>query len=166
MPLVLLEYCWGGRRSATFDHFTRGYRRLCQFLQNRLAAFHVRLAAQFSKRVDVTVSGNLNDQVLVPHWAPHPCLKRRGVIANRSAVKILACAFSACVLVSTSTIAQSVAPLDKIQNQEELNQAITALDAALFDAYNKCDLAKFASFIDEKVEFYHDQGDSHWAAKP
>jgi len=54
--------------------------------------------------------------------------------------------------------AQIAPPLDKIQNQEELNKAITALDAALFDAYNKCDLVKFASFIDENVEFYHDQG--------
>ena len=62
-------------------------------------------------------------------------------------------------LISTATVfAQSVPPLDKIQNQDELNKAITALDAALFDAYNKCDLAKFGSLIDENVEFYHDQG--------
>jgi hypothetical protein len=54
--------------------------------------------------------------------------------------------------------AQTAPPLDKIQNQEELDRAITALDAALFDAYNRCDLVKFASFIDENVEFYHDQG--------
>ncbi len=53
---------------------------------------------------------------------------------------------------------QSVPALDKIQNQEELNRAITALDAALFDAYNRCDLEKFGSYIDENVEFYHDQG--------
>jgi len=54
--------------------------------------------------------------------------------------------------------AQTVPPLDKIQNQQELDSAITTLDAALFDAYNKCDLEKFASYIDENVEFYHDQG--------
>ena len=54
--------------------------------------------------------------------------------------------------------AQTVPALDKIQNQEELNKAITALDAALFDAYNKCDLQKFGSLVDENVEFYHDQG--------
>jgi hypothetical protein len=41
--------------------------------------------------------------------------------------------------------AQTVPPLDKIQNQQELDSAITTLDAALFDAYNKCDLDKFAS---------------------
>ena len=54
--------------------------------------------------------------------------------------------------------AQNVPPLDKIQNQEELDRAVTVLDAALFDAYNRCDLDKFASLIDENVEFYHDQG--------
>ena len=53
---------------------------------------------------------------------------------------------------------QNVPALDKIQNQEELTRAVTALDAALFDAYNTCDLDKFASFIFDDVEFYHDQG--------
>lgn len=54
--------------------------------------------------------------------------------------------------------AQTVPPLDKIQSQEELDKAITTLDAALFDAYNKCDLEKFKSFFVDDVEFYHDQG--------
>lgn len=54
--------------------------------------------------------------------------------------------------------AQSVPPLDKIQNQAELDRAGAALDAALFDSYNKCDLDKFASFFGDDVEFYHDQG--------
>lgn len=51
-----------------------------------------------------------------------------------------------------------VPPLEKIQSQAELDRAITTLDAALFDSYNKCDLEKFASFFVEDVEFYHDQG--------
>ena len=38
-----------------------------------------------------------------------------------------------------------------------LTKTITALDASLFDAYNKCDLDKFASYFDDNVEFYHDQ---------
>jgi len=54
--------------------------------------------------------------------------------------------------------AQSVPPLDKIQNQAELDRAGAALDAALFDSYNKCDLDRFASFFVDDVEFYHDQG--------
>ena len=54
--------------------------------------------------------------------------------------------------------AQAVPPLEDIQSQAELDKAITTLDAALFDAYNRCDLEKFASFFVENVEFYHDQG--------
>jgi hypothetical protein len=65
---------------------------------------------------------------------------------------------SLSILFASPSFAQTVLALDKIQNQQELDSAITALDAALFDAYNRCDLEKFASFIDENVEFYHDQG--------
>ena len=54
--------------------------------------------------------------------------------------------------------AQAVPALEKINSQAELEKAIATLDAALFDAYNRCDLEKFASFIAENVEFYHDQG--------
>jgi len=66
-------------------------------------------------------------------------------------------ALLAFVLIVGPASAQNVPELEKIQNQEQLEKAITALDAALFDAYNKCDLVKFAAFIDEHVEFYHDQ---------
>lgn len=54
--------------------------------------------------------------------------------------------------------AQTVPALENIKSQAELESTITTLDAALFDAYNKCDLEKFASFIAEDVEFYHDKG--------
>lgn len=54
--------------------------------------------------------------------------------------------------------AQTIKSLESIQNQEELNQTILALDTALFDAYNKCDLDKFAALIADDVEFYHDNG--------
>ena len=40
----------------------------------------------------------------------------------------------------------------------DLARKITALDVEVFDAYNKCDLAKFAPFLAEDLEFYHDQG--------
>jgi hypothetical protein len=40
---------------------------------------------------------------------------------------------------------------------EDLTRKITELDAALFDSYNKCDLVRFASFLSEDLEFYHDQ---------
>lgn len=61
------------------------------------------------------------------------------------------------VLVCTSA-AQTVPPLDKIQNQADLDKAVAALDTALFDSYNHCDLVKFESFFVDDVEFYHDQG--------
>ena len=48
--------------------------------------------------------------------------------------------------------------LESIKSQEELNKVVTALDAALFDSYNRCDLEKFAGFFANDVEFYHDQG--------
>ena len=53
---------------------------------------------------------------------------------------------------------EGVPAFEEIKSQEELEKAVAALDAALFDSYNRCDLAKFASFFVEEVEFYHDQG--------
>ena len=41
---------------------------------------------------------------------------------------------------------------------EELSRTLAALDAALFDSFNRCDLEKFATFFAEDVEFYHDKG--------
>ena len=48
--------------------------------------------------------------------------------------------------------------LESLKSQAELDKAIGALDAALFDAYNRCDLVKISSFFTDDVEFYHDQG--------
>lgn len=41
---------------------------------------------------------------------------------------------------------------------EELSRTLAALDGALFDSFNRCDLEKFATFFAEDVEFYHDKG--------
>jgi ketosteroid isomerase-like protein len=41
--------------------------------------------------------------------------------------------------------------------QPELVRIITALDAALFDAYNRCELEKLGTFFADGLEFYHDQ---------
>ena len=68
------------------------------------------------------------------------------------AVSLLLC--GAFILVGVKAHPQTVKPpLDP-----ELFKIIETQDAALFDAYNKCDLDKFGSFIDENVEFYHDNG--------
>lgn len=40
---------------------------------------------------------------------------------------------------------------------EELYHTVAALDTALFDAYNHCDLEKLSSLVSEDLEFYHDQ---------
>ena len=37
-----------------------------------------------------------------------------------------------------------------------LFQTIQSLDTQLFDAYNRCDLAKFGSLLADDLEFYHD----------
>lgn len=75
---------------------------------------------------------------------------------KRAAVtKLLTTVFSMLVLPCS---AQTILPLDKIQNQQQLDQTLTALDTALFDSYNHCDLKTFESFFVDDVEFYHDQG--------
>ncbi len=53
--------------------------------------------------------------------------------------------------------AQEFTPFDQIKTQAQLDKTITALDAAVFDAYNRCDLPRFGSFFIDDVEFYHDQ---------
>lgn len=40
----------------------------------------------------------------------------------------------------------------------DLFHTIEALDARVFDAYNRCDLKTFGSYFPEKLEFYHDNG--------
>ena len=77
-------------------------------------------------------------------------------MVHRSLVVILGLLMA--LFLSASAHAQAVLPLDKIQNQQELDKVGAALDTALFDSYNKCDLAKFESFFVDDVEFYHDQG--------
>jgi hypothetical protein len=65
---------------------------------------------------------------------------------------------SVFVLCCGQARAQTVPALENIKSQAELETTITTLDNALFAAYNQCDLEKFASFIAEDVEFYHDKG--------
>jgi hypothetical protein len=60
---------------------------------------------------------------------------------------------------ATSQITSQTFPsLESIQNQADLDKVIMALSLALFDAYNRCDLEAFRSFLAEDIEFYHDQG--------
>ena len=61
-------------------------------------------------------------------------------------------------LLILSAVRADAQALESVKSQEELNKVVASLDAALFDAYNRCDLEKFSSFFANDVEFYHDQG--------
>ena len=52
---------------------------------------------------------------------------------------------------------QAIQPLESIKSQAELDKTGAALDAALFDSFNRCDLEKFGTFLTENVEFYDDR---------
>jgi ketosteroid isomerase-like protein len=66
------------------------------------------------------------------------------------------CLFSLCSLFSLPLPAgaqtRRSAPDDAFFKQ------VASLDAKVFDAYNTCDLAAFASYFADDVEFYHDKG--------
>jgi hypothetical protein len=74
--------------------------------------------------------------------------------ALRTAILVLSLSVSAVF----ANAQEKIAVLDEIKSQPELDKAITALDAKLFDAYNHCDLATFRSLVADDVEFYHDLG--------
>ena len=54
-------------------------------------------------------------------------------------------------------VAQAVPSLESIKSQEELTQAITALDKQLFDAYNTCNIERLGTLVTDDLEFYHDK---------
>jgi len=87
----------------------------------------------------------------------HPERKKRGSL-GMTGVRRMLLLLPLLALFASQAEAQAVPPLESIQSQAELDKVITTLDAALFDAYNRCDLEKFASFFVDDVEFYHDQG--------
>jgi len=56
----------------------------------------------------------------------------------------------------------ALAPFRPMHAQAELSRdslfkVISVLDSAVFDAYNKCEIDKMASYFSEDLEFYHDQ---------
>jgi ketosteroid isomerase-like protein len=65
-------------------------------------------------------------------------------------------------VIAALLVALFASPLCRTQAGTEpapdaLFQTIQSLDAQLFDAYNRCDLEKFGSFLTEDLEFYHDK---------
>jgi hypothetical protein len=63
-----------------------------------------------------------------------------------------------CPLLALSIVRLNAQSEQKTTAPDELFRTIAAQDAALFDSYNKCDLAKFDTFFVDDVEFYHDKG--------
>jgi hypothetical protein len=61
-------------------------------------------------------------------------------------------------LLSLFAVRGDAQPQQVAAPKEELFRTIAALDAEVFDAYNRCDLEKFGSFFPEELEFYHDNG--------
>ena len=60
-----------------------------------------------------------------------------------------------CLLSANSSHAQAG---KDAKASQELYDRIAALDAALFDAYNRCDIDKVGTFFTEDLEFYHEKG--------
>lgn len=60
-------------------------------------------------------------------------------------------------------LATLIAPLARAQSDhglpptDPLYKTIAALDTALFDAYNSCNLDKLGSMVADDLEFYHDK---------
>jgi hypothetical protein len=76
----------------------------------------------------------------------------------RSEGVVLTAAVLALALAASSSGAAEIRPLEAITSQAELDETVTALDAELFDAYNRCDLPAFRRLLAEDIEFYHDVG--------
>ncbi len=68
-------------------------------------------------------------------------------------------AFLLLTLMTLPVLASAASP------EAALTKKITELDAALFQAFNQCDLEKFASLFADDVEFYHDEGGITLGAK-
>ena len=60
-----------------------------------------------------------------------------------------------CLLLGGSSNAQAK---NDAKASGELYDRIAALDAAMFDAYNRCDIDKVGTFFTEDLEFYHEKG--------
>ena len=79
---------------------------------------------------------------------------------NASARRLLvSCLLSVSVLAAFAQSPKTAAEKPKVQRAaaDPLFQTIAALDKQLFDAVDRCDMAKVASFWAEDVEFYHDK---------
>jgi len=63
-------------------------------------------------------------------------------------------------LLATLSLQAGAAPAS--DDDEALTPTIAALDAQVFDAYNRCDMDAFSAYFIPQVEFYDDQGGVTW----
>ena len=81
---------------------------------------------------------------------------------NAFSTKILACLVIVLVVSMACEPAQKAPPLEDkattAENPSELFQTIFTMDSLYFSAQNACDLEKYASFLSEDFEFFHDKG--------
>src|SRR5688500_14230777 len=81
-------------------------------------------------------------------------------------VPLIAAFISVTALGSSAVPASSDRPITQ-PAADPLSETISALDTAVFDAFNKCSapeqLQKHASYFSADVEFYHDTGGVTWS---
>jgi hypothetical protein len=65
--------------------------------------------------------------------------------------------FPLLILLIAWAAAAGAQPPRRPAADEELFRTVAALDRAVFDASNRCDLEKFGAFFTDDLEFYHDQ---------
>ena len=75
-------------------------------------------------------------------------------LAGQRGLKILVALIGMSLGTATALAEENQA---EAQAMAALTQTITALDAKVFDAYNRCDLEVFGSYFTPNVEFYHDK---------
>ena len=83
--------------------------------------------------------------------------------AQRAATTFLSVLLSATAMAggdpqSPPASSPAIPPTRPASTPDDLFRAVALQDAALFDAYNRCDLEKFASLLADDIEFYHDHG--------
>ena len=62
------------------------------------------------------------------------------------------------ILLQIAIVLTGCCGLAQLSNQDKMYNEVIALDKAVFEAYNNCEIEKFKSYFTNDVEFYHDKG--------
>jgi hypothetical protein len=103
----------------------------------------------------------------VPQAEVHSMLIDAGVAVNKFAAVLIT--FSVLVLAGAPAASAADKQRAMSSSSEALFNTISALDTAVFDAFNHCsvpaELQKHGSYFVPDVEFYHDTGGVTWTRK-